>query len=303
MKVRLVVERGATPHNARPIKDRRGGPEDVPTSEQPAIGKALGRERLCSGTAGHATRPGSQKPVRSYDRHVGYSSATPTIFSRHSGKSQSSAGYHLAVLALWRNLPERDIVSSRLRGRRFHCCGFGSADLWPHTPARYSSVRSRAAIVDDRVVPVSVGLGKHTLDALAKIGFAVVDRRNHTDEGVHGQASSISHDVARDKSLLARSLCRFHPLEPDLAPIRDKYSLGKRVGYCYGCPLQTTPSRMMQLPLILSILPVLSSIILSTLLRTRWTLLQYGSISSSYHRPRFFCPALMVSMISFLERT
>ena len=37
-------------------------------------------------------------------------------------------------------------------------------------------------------------------------------------------------------------------------------------------------------------------------IRAQWTLFQYGNISSSYQSPGFFCPALRVRIISFLER-
>src|SRR5207248_3061304 len=40
-----------------------------------------------------------------------------------------------------------------------------------------------AAIVDDDILPVTIALGKHALDALGQVGLAVINRRDDTHQG------------------------------------------------------------------------------------------------------------------------
>src|SRR6266853_852402 len=80
-------------------------------------------------------------------------------------------------------------------------------------------------------------------------------------------------------------------------------ALGQNMRRLLRHPLQVTPSRIMHALGKRIILPFLSLMIFSTRERTRNVRPQYGAISTSNDKPRFFASSLRVANISFFERT
>ena len=83
--------------------------------------------------------------------------------------------YHLAILALVRNLPECGVVI-RDGAQEARIPVNSNPSIRRGVPARDVQGLIRAAVVDDRVFPIRVGLGKNALDARGEIHRLVVHR-------------------------------------------------------------------------------------------------------------------------------
>jgi hypothetical protein len=100
--------------------------------------------------------------------------------------------YHLTVLALGRDLPERDVVALDHTGR-----DLVAVNPDPGIPVgilvRDVECPVGAAVVDDGVIQVFVGLSQHALDALAEITLSVVDGSHYADEGALPRCHVVSN--------------------------------------------------------------------------------------------------------------
>jgi hypothetical protein len=97
------------------------------------------------------------------------------------GKEPVIGKNDLAVLALRRNLPSGMIVILN-DGKKIRVVVNADPRVPVSITLRDFQCLISAAIVNDSVVPVLIGLGEYTLDALGQVFFAVVNRRDDTDE-------------------------------------------------------------------------------------------------------------------------
>jgi hypothetical protein len=82
--------------------------------------------------------------------------------------------YDLAILALSRNLAERD-VAVRIATHKLRIVMY--ADAFVFSGIRFGNLERpiRTAVVDDAIFPILIGLRQDTLDTFDKVLFSVVD--------------------------------------------------------------------------------------------------------------------------------
>jgi hypothetical protein len=123
------------------------------------------------------------KSIGSYDYNRGMLLGEVNHLFDALGEKPIVCSHHLAVLTLRRDLPKSDVMVRDHTDEGFVVV---DSDTCISTGVLFSDAEGSvcAAVVDDCVIPVCVGLGQHAFDALAKIAFVVVDWRHHTDERV-----------------------------------------------------------------------------------------------------------------------